>query len=205
MIRRSTLVLLGIFILLLVAFFLWQRYQKEEEVEITPTADQELLISPDLTVSSLRIEVVGSQLVEVERDDQGQWNLIVPEGYETDTASVDSAISQLSSLRILSEFDQGIDLGGAGLVVPVYRITASSKNGEEVVLDIGKLSPTGSGYYIRKGGKDVYIVSKYSLDSIIKLVEEPPIKPSPTAVETLSSETAPLPLSTETPFSTSTP
>ena len=205
MLKRSTLILLGIFILLLLAFIFWQRYHKEEQAEITPTMEQELLISQEMNVSDLRIEGVGGKVVEVARDDEGLWKLSIPEGFETDATSVESAIAQLYNLQVLSEFDQGLDLGGAGLLVPVYRITIVSKNGEEVVLDIGKVTATGSGYYVRKGGKEILVVSKYSLDSLLNLVENPPIIPIPTSTEAVIDETAPAPLSSEIPSVTSTP
>ena len=209
MIRRTTWIALGIFILLLAAAFIWQRYQKNEEAEITPTAEEGLLLHLTTKITDLRIEGVGSQIVEVAQDEQGQWKLIIPEGHETDTGAVEGAVSQLPTLRILSTFDQSLDLGGAGLVVPTYRILITMEDGQQFVVDVGRITSTGSGYYVRTGGKDVYVVSTYSLDSILNLVKSPPIKPTPTPpaeTEILPAETVTTPVSTETlSIETSTP
>ncbi len=208
MIRRSTWIILGVFLLLVASTLVWQRYGKKETAEITPTTEQELLIKLTTKVTGLRIEGVGSQIVEVIRDEQGQWKLIVPEGHETDTDSVESAVSQLSNLRVLSQFEQGLDLGNTGLVIPAYRITISLEDDERISLDVGKATATGSGYYVRMGEKDVYVVSKYSLDSILGLAQNPPYKPTPTPPMEITispSEIITPSISTESPASTSSP
>ena len=208
MIRRSTWIILGIFILLITATLVWQRYEKEAEAKVTPTTEQDLLLNLNSKVTGLRIEGVGSQIVEVVRDEQDSWKLIIPEGQETDSDSVEAVVSQLSSLRILSAFEQGLDLGGTGLVVPSYKITIRTDNGQQINVNVGKATATGSGYYVHLGEEGVYVVSKYSLDSILNLLENPPIKPTQTPlVETEISpdETMTPPASTTKPDSTSTP
>jgi hypothetical protein len=210
MIRRSTWIILGIFLLLIASTLIWQRYRKEEEAKVTPTPEQEMLLNLTSKIISLRIEGVGSQIVEIVRDEQGQWKLAIPEGHETDTNtdSVESAVSQLSNLRILSTFEQGLDLGATGLVVPAYKITISLEDGQQVVVNVGKATATGSGYYVLLGEKGVYVVSKYNVDSILELLQNPPIKPTPTPL--IETETAPVEIitpstSSTTPASTSSP
>jgi hypothetical protein len=204
MIRRSTWIIFGIFLLLVASTLIWQRYRKEVQAKVTPTAEQEMLLNLTSKVTDLRIEGVESQIVEIVRDEQGQWKLSVPEGHEseTNTESVEAAVSQLSNLSILSSFEQGLDLGGAGLVVPSYRITIGLEDGQKIVVNVGKETTTGSGYYVLLGEKGVYVVSKYSIDSIIELLQNPPIKPTPT----VSVETETLPVEVTTPItSTATP
>ncbi len=208
MIRRTTWIILGIFLILIASTLVWQRYGKEDTAEVTPTTDQELLLKLTTKVTGLRIEGAGSQIVEVIRDEQGQWKLIVPEGHETETDSVESAVSQLSNLSVLSKFEQGLDLGSTGLVIPAYRITITLEDDQQISLDVGKVTATGSGYYVRMGEKGVYVVSKYSLDSILELVQKPPIKPTlipPVEITTSPAEIISPPVSTESPSSTSSP
>jgi hypothetical protein len=202
MIRRSTWIILGIFLLLLASTLVWQRYRKDAEARVTPTTEQEMLLNLTSQVIGLRIEGFGSQIVEVIRDEQGQWKLTVPEGHETDTDSVESAVSQLSNLSILSTFDQGLDLGNTGLMVPVYRITISLEDRQQINVYVGKATATGSGYYVRLGEKDVSVVSKYNLDSILNLSQNPPIKSTPTPL--VETETLPAEIITPTtPIATS--
>ena len=220
MIRRSTWIFLGIFAVLVAAAFIWQRYAKKEPTEATPTTGQDILLNLESPITSLRIEGVETQIVELVRDEQDQLKLSIPEGEETDTEAVDSAIGQLSTLSVLSSFEQAPDLGAIGLVVPLYRISIKLENGQQIVLNVGKLTPTGSGYYVQKDdGEGVYVVSKYSLDSLLDLAKNPPVKPTPTpSLETqpppaeslVPSTLIGTPASTpsneaETPVSTSTP
>jgi hypothetical protein len=51
------------------------------------------------------------------------------------------------------------------------------------VLNIGNVTPTGAGYYVLVSQQGMSIASKYSLEPILKLLDNPPVKlpdtPSP--------------------------
>ena len=178
MIRRSTLILLTIFALLLAGAVYLQRSGKTLKAEATPTEFSPLLFSFDSQIESFRLEQVGKGVVEIGRDEQGIWELISPKA-ETNIGEVESAISQLLSLRVVSELKDGPGLDETGLVEPAYRLLLTLANGQQEQMNVGHLTPTKSGYYVQVGNRGIFVVGQYSLDPFLKLVENPPIQPTP--------------------------
>lgn len=180
MIRRSTLaVVLVLAVLIGVVYFL-QRSEPGEELEATPTAGRTSLYEFDSQIMGLRVEHVGSQIVEIERNAEGIWSLKYPPAEATDIGIVESAVSQLLSTQILEALSEGPSLEEAGLAEPTYRVLIWLEDGRQERMSVGKETPTGSGYYILAGNRGMFIVNKFSLDPLLKLADNPPIAPTPT-------------------------
>ena len=180
MIRRSTLFILVIFAALVAVAVFWQRSQEEKEASATPTETTQFLLRFDANIDRLRLERAAGGLVELGRDEGGIWKLLFPAGQETDVGAAESAVTQLLALPVISTLAEGPTLQDAGLATPTYRLSIDLDDGSQVVMNVGKATPTGSGYYVLVSGQGLSIVSKYSLDPFLKLVESPPIKPTPT-------------------------
>jgi hypothetical protein len=82
-----------------------------------------------------------------------------------------------------------IPLDAIGLEEPEYTLTLTFKDGLERTAEIGVITPTESGYYVRNPAGDVVIISKFSLDTLLGLLSNPPYLETPT----------PSPVPTETP------
>lgn len=178
--RRTTGIVVTVFIALLVVLF-WQRARERESAQATPTPGQEFLFDLDANITGLRVERVGEEFVELTLDQEGLWKLTWPEGEETDVVAVESAIAQLPTLSVLSALEeQRPELKAVGLAKPVYKILILLGDGNQIVAYIGDETPTGAGYYVLISGRPLYVVNKSSLDSVLKLVDTPPIKPTPT-------------------------
>jgi hypothetical protein len=54
-------------------------------------------------------------------------------------------------------------------------MTITTADGQEYVAFIGDVTPIESGYYARRDGGPVVVVSKAAVDSLIGLVEMPPV------------------------------
>jgi hypothetical protein len=203
MIRKSTWVVLALFAVSLIAVFLWQR-SKDRAVSLatpTPGATQtNYLFEFSGNIVALRLERVGDKSVEFRRDGQNQWILAWPEGIEIDSAAAETTISQLATLPIATVLEESPGLQATGLEPPVYRLLITLDNGDQVIANVGDSTPTGSGYYVLTGERRIYIVSKYSLEPILQLVDKPPLKPTPTPGA--FTET---PALTESPVATVTP
>jgi hypothetical protein len=73
------------------------------------------------------------------------------------------------------------DLADFGLAQPQAQVTVIMVDGTSRSLDVGSLDPTGSVYYVRLAeGGTVDMVSRYSLDDLLGLIQDPPY-PAPTA------------------------
>jgi hypothetical protein len=127
-------------------------------------------------------------VVELGRDAQGVWALLYPKAEATDVGAVESAVSQLLSLSVLSDLDEAPSLEAAGLEKPAYRLLIKLDDGSQELMSVGKLTPTGSGYYVLAGNRGLFLVSKYSLEPFLNLVENPPIQPTPTPAEAATPE-----------------
>jgi len=177
MIRRSTLVLLVIFAALVAGALFWQRSQdKKEANQATATPGSQLLFHIKGNITGLRLERTSGGVLELERDAQGAWQLIYPKVEETDSASVDAAVSQLIALPVVSTLEEGPTMEAAGLAIPAYRLLINIDDGSQVVMNVGNATPTGSGYYVLVSQQSISIVSTYSLEPFLKLLDNPPVK-----------------------------
>ena len=203
MIRRSTWVVLALFAVSLLAVFLWQRSKDRETSLATPTpgaTQKNYLFEFSDNIVALRLERVGDKSVEFRRDEQNQWIMNWPEGIEIDSAAAESTITQLATLPIATILEESPGLHATGLEPPVYRMLITLDSGDQVIANIGDSTPTGSGYYVLTGERRIFIVSKYSLEPILQLVDKPPLKPTPTPGASLET-----PSLTESPEATVTP
>jgi hypothetical protein len=185
MVRRSTWIVLGIFILLAAAAVLWPRLQKENETqEATPTVqpDQPLIFDLD-SQDMLWIQVTDAagEQIEVERESaEADW-VVVGESPETsDSFRIGSVAGQLLAMRATRTFETELGVDTVGLDNPAYTITIRTTAGDEIVTRIGNLTAVGSGYYIQVDDDPVVIVAKLVLDEILSILTEPPLMPTPT-------------------------
>jgi hypothetical protein len=198
MIRRSTWVVLVIFAALVAVLVFWQRSKENSPEEPTPTPEQPSLLDLNTDITYLRLEKVGGAMVEMELGEDGLWKLTWPLAEKTDVGAVQSAVTQLLSLRILTTLDTIPGLDTIGLASPTYRILIGLDDGSQVIINVGDSTPTGSGYYVLVSGRPLYVINKSGLDSVLKLIDTPPIEPTPTT----NPETTPTIEGESTPVST---
>lgn len=175
MIRRSTLIVLLILAGLAAVAFYLQRSDPAEDVQPTPAEASGPLFQFDSQISGFRLEKVGGEVLDIGRDEQGLWRLNYPPAEATDSAAIESAVSQLLSTQIVSTLENGPSLEDAGLAQPAFRLLLQLESGQQELMSVGKESPTGSGYYVLVGSRGLFIVNKFSLDPLLTLAEIPPI------------------------------
>lgn len=200
MIRRSTLVVLGVFILLVVLAWALQNRQAAAP-DATPTATQEALIRLAVAdLASLRIVGPDGAALYLSRDASGSWTLIQPalEGV-VDSAQVDANLSQLVSASPLTRLEAAVGLETVGLVTPQYVIRLQSRSGDEILLEVGDETPTQSGYYVQVDNAAVLVAQKFAVQAVINMLKQIPLQPTPTP------EASPTPEGTGTPVVELTP
>lgn len=216
MVKRQTWVLLAVCAVLIGLAFFWTRSQnawKESHPTPTATPEQYLFTADSTAVASLKItNNMSDTMVLMERDATGQWVLVNPPTEYTNVASIETAVTQLTSLRVTSSLASTENLVEYGLDLPAYTITINVEGSGQLVAQVGNPTATSSGYYVLVPGRVPQIVTKYSLDAVLKLLDNPPIvtptfTPTSeiTATVTLPSATnSPLPAVTDTPTPTAT-
>lgn len=99
-------------------------------------------------------------------------------------ARVESIVTQLASLR--TDRTIQVEAGRAeefGLANPTTTLRVTPKSGAPRTLQVGALNPDKTAYYVRRDPpNDTVLVSRYSLDDLLKVADEvikgPPAQPA---------------------------
>lgn len=207
MLRRSTLFVLFLFVVLLgIAVYLQRNpLSKTDESSQTSTPAPSLLSLGTASIVSLRVESGDGKFVELSKTEENGWSLVSPVVGLADGSQVDSALTQLSSVKILSQIDPAPALSAMGLDESSKKIILGLDDNRTLKIEVGIETPTQSGYYLRMDGGNPVVVSKYSVDTIIGFLDNPPVSPTPVPVDTVeptsepTSQVAPAPSTTATP------
>ncbi len=181
--KRTTWVLVIIFVVVLGAAYVFQQHTMNTAAsQTTPTAtpEQNLLNIQSSALRSLRIEDAQGKTVALSRDASGKWTLTEPKPPATDTGRVEQAVSNLNGLLIMNKLVTPPPAQDTGLAKPAYTITLDTGSGQPQVVQIGTVTPTGTGYYAQLKGGPVVVVSKSSVDGLLDIFNTPPIQPTAT-------------------------
>lgn len=203
--RRSTVVFL--LLLLVLAGVYYYLNNRDQPADTTVTLEPEtevsyLFTAEDGLPASIRIEAKTGEKVEVTRGADNAWKLILPLEAQADQAAAEAAASQVSTLRVLDTLPD-VDPEIVGLGVPEYTLTIQFTSEVERKAEIGVITPTESGYYVRNEKGEIVIISKSSVDSLLGLLTNPPYLETPTPG--LTATVTPLPSTPETGGETATP
>ncbi len=192
MIRRSTIVYIVLLLILVGAYYYLNNRAKTADAAATVTAEPSVEVrylfpAEAGTPSSIRVESKSGETVEFARGADKAWALVQPTQTKADQASAESAASQVTNIRVLDSVPS-IDPKVVGLDVPEYVLTVKFTSGAERTVDVGVVTPSESGYYVRDTAGKIVIVSKDAIDALLGLLKNPPyaetLTPSPTATET---------------------
>ncbi len=195
MIRRGTWITLAVFGAVL-AFALWwtkARPSASEQAEATPTPEPLWQLAAS-EVAALQIDDLAlGRAVEVNRREEGGWEVVSPLGASLDDAAVEMAVTWLESPRPRAVLSPEGALTDYGLDQPQARITVRLRDGSSRVLEVGGETPSGTTTYVRlPGTAAVYVVSKYGLSQVLSLVESA-FAPTETPTEEVPPEATPSP------------
>lgn len=191
MIRRSTWITLGVFVILLFFAIFWTRLRPEEPApEATPTLEPLWIALPSDIVGVKVEDLEAGKIVELQKDEDGIWNQVTPIQGPANTEFIEITINWLAAPVAKRELVIEGDLAQFGLCEPKGKITVNLTDGAEQVLLIGDDTVIGSmTYVIMPSSSKVLLLSKVDVDSTLVLVD---LLLSPTPEEST-------PESTETP------
>jgi hypothetical protein len=188
MIRRSTVVYIVLLVVLAVAYYYLNNRQEPAELEptIEPEAEISYLFRPEEGIpTSIRIEAKSGDTVEVARGEENAWELLQPVEAPADQAATEAAATQITAMRVLDTVPD-VDPEIVGLETPEAILTVEFTGGGERKVDIGVVTPTESGYYVRNPDGEVVIVSRSAVDSVLGLLIAPPYSETPTSAPVTS-------------------
>jgi hypothetical protein len=202
MVRRNTWIMLVIFVLIGGFVFGYQRLQANKTSDVatqTPLATEEKVYALTLAgVDRITIEDQAGESITTYRDPQTINWVIDGLPYDTvDSAQIQANVTQLLDLMVKQTLAEDLTLDAVGLDTPAYTITMTSMDGSQVVTTIGNVIPSGNGYYLRVGSGPVVIVDINVIQSVVGMLKNPPLLPTPTP-EMTPTETG-TPVAPETP------
>jgi hypothetical protein len=197
--RRSTVIFLLLFVVAIGAYYFLKSRKAAQPADVltTPQATSQVSFLFDATdgvPTSIKVESKTGETVEIARNADNAWTILKPIEASADQGLAEAAASQVTAMRIQDKI-QNVDLDVLGLKSPEYVLTIKFTSGVERKAEIGVITPSETGYYIRNEAGEVVIVSKDSVDALLGLLTNPPYAETPT----------PSPTATETPLPSSTP
>jgi hypothetical protein len=177
MIRRTTWIILGVFVVLLGLAWYLQRNKPAAALQATPTPGQQYLFNiQESNIKKLEIANNLGQRVILGRDASGVWSLQQPKANATDVGQAESAVTQLVTLSVVNTMAATPQPEASGLNSPTDVITVTMNSGPLQIAYIGKTTPIQNGYYAQLG-KDgpVMVVSTDSVDALLRILDSPPI------------------------------
>jgi hypothetical protein len=194
MIRGSTVVYIILLLLLVGAYYYLNNREQPAEIELTVTVEPGaevgeayLITDEEGTPSSIRIESKSGETVEVARGEDNAWALTQPIEAKAEQGAAEAAATQVTTMRIIDTVPD-IDPKIVGLDDPEYVLTVKFAGGGERTVDVGVITPTESGYYVRDAADKIVIVSRSAIDALLGLLTNPPyletLTPAPPSPET---------------------
>lgn len=198
MIRRTTWIMLLIFVVVLAGALVWNRQTKAADTTEATPVPETLWSFDEAQIEGLRVEdLKGDNAVEVHRDPTVGWKLTRPVEEPADAGRVEQAVTWLRSPVVSRVLKGEQDLGPFGLADPSTRVTLLMTDGATESFDVGAPTGIAGKTYIRaSGGEDIQVISGYSLEDVTGLLDDPPVIP-PTP--TLESPTESVPAGPGTP------
>ena len=180
--RRSTVIYLLLFLVLAGAYYYLNNREKPADISLTLEPGSEvkyLFTAEDGVPTGIHIESKAGDSVEVARDADNAWAVTLPIEAKADQAAAEAAASQVTTMQILDTIPD-IDPDIVGLTDPEYTLTIKFTSGVERKAEIGVITPTESGYYVRNENAEIVIISKSSIDALLGLLNNPPFLETPT-------------------------
>ncbi|MGB8984707.1 MAG: DUF4340 domain-containing protein [Anaerolineales bacterium] len=199
--RRATVVYTVLFLALIGVYLYLNNRVETAEVESTVEPAPEvtyLFTAEEGPPSSIRIESKDGQTVEIARDEETAWMVIQPVEAAADPGAAEAAATQATTMRIVDSIAD-IDPKIIGLDIPEYVLTIKFTGGVERTVDVGVLTPTESGYYVRAEDDEIVIVSRSAVDALLSLLDNPPYLTTPTPLPVTEPPEAGAPTETATP------
>jgi hypothetical protein len=183
MIRRSTWIILIVFLAVLGGGLYFQKYQSNKQAQVTPTSEMKLLfLGVDKSqITGFEIDSSQAKKLVVAKDQSGSWEVAGYTAADTDPTGIDSMLTQITNISVVSDLETAPALDIIGLSTPAYAFKVILQDGQQKTVYIGNLTPTKSGYYARLEEGNPVVVSKNAVDNLINTMDKPPIAtPVPT-------------------------
>jgi hypothetical protein len=194
MVKRPTWILLATLALVVAAYFLIKN-QPSKSTTLTPTATgaNYLITQAYGVLQSLQISDSKGNHFQMQRDLSKSWVITEPTSGAADQGLAGAAETQISALSIVTTLSSPPALNTIGLAIPACTIDLRFINGTSHKIEVGNLTPTASGYYVRFDNGKIFVIAQSGIDSVLNLLTSPPFPATATPVATSDTSSTPTP------------
>ena len=194
MVKRSTWILLAVLVLVVGAYFIVKgNASKTSKLTPTPTQNSYLITQADGVLQSLHISDNKGGNFQMQRDLSKTWVITAPTSGTADQGLAGEAETQVGALRTVVTLETPPDLSSIGLASPANTLELKFVSGKSHKIEVGKMTPTSSGYYIRFDGGKVFVIEQSGIDALLNLLKAPPFPATATPVPAAESTNTPTP------------
>lgn len=171
MLRRSTVLLVVIFLLLLGFIAALQQGWFSSSPQEPTATPQAFLLDGFLMAQVENIQVFENQqlTLDLKRTPDGGWIFTLPAASPADPGKVEQLLSSLSALTAASQVSPGTALEALGITPDGKKLVMVDQMGGMVTLHLGNSTPTGTGYFVQVNQKPPLVVSQYAFQDVISL------------------------------------
>ncbi|HQP08871.1 MAG TPA: DUF4340 domain-containing protein [Anaerolineaceae bacterium] len=168
MIKKSTWIIIIVFLVLVVAMLLIEKYPVGPFLGDPTSTPQPVIIESIDFTQVTKIQITSdSSTVELEKTD-GTWFVIGENVTKASPEKVDELIYIMEYLDSKASLDPNTPMDTLGLSNPNQVINLETGNGAIYSVSIGSETPTGSGYYAQLNGGTPQIISFYAGTSLAR-------------------------------------
>lgn len=187
MVKKSTLILLIIAIILVVAY-VWLQNQggldfnsHSDEPTATPLPNFIQLEASNLV--SLKLTRHEQEDLIISKTADGEWQINVP-GASVTEGNIAQIVAEFNAIQVKQQLNLDLDLKTLGLDNPQYSFTLTQSDGTQHIIKIGSANPLNTDYYAQLDAGAPVLVSQGSIDNIVSIIESAATQPTPTPAPT---------------------
>ena len=173
MIKKNTLILLIIFIVLVIGYIVldrqgWIDVFTPKEPATVPEANWISINSN--TITSVAYQDKDNDVTIIFNEDDANW-VTEETGINIEAGAIERLFSELNAIIPLAIFDQSPDPEATGLLVPELTIHLNSVD-SRTQINFGLLNPLQTGYYAQIDSGKVVLINKGSFQNLFSVLEE---------------------------------
>lgn len=181
MIRKQTWILVVIFVILLaVVFYLQKNPLPTTGANVTPSATSPVSLLPGFGAQEIMFVSIKNGDTSLQLSNNGGNWVLLPENKPVDVGKAEEIRAQLADLHISANLPASFSVETVGLSTPAQTIALKNSQGKQIEMKIGKMTPTGDGYYVQVDNNNPVVVNKGTIDTLIEQISLSNLAPTPT-------------------------
>ena len=187
MVKKSTLILLIIAVVLIVAY-VWLQNQggldfSSHSNEPTTTSLPHFIQMESSNLVSLKLTRPEQEDLIISKSADGEWQINVP-GASVTEGNIAQIVAEFNAIQVKQQLNLDLDLKTLGLDNPQYSFTLTQGDGTQHIIKIGSANPLNTDYYAQLDANAPVLISQGSIDNIVSIIESAATPPTPTPAPT---------------------